>query len=1780
MHARILWRWWWAVCLLVPIFARGHSEQVLSLSVTNASGTFAYLIAADAGAAGAQYNRENIAAQAEIRFTSTNTARVLEYEYLVDFQLLNAAGDPVPVLTAAGTTNTTYSVEQTVRLPFTVLGFTFNQATRIVNAPLVPTVRLDPFDSYRVSLRLRKRAAGTLARHTLLPLTAETVARTYYHFTGVLNNDPALNVIATLDGASYQRQYLVDTVAGREAIPVPVEFTLRRYDAPESAPSGANIEVRFDVELQEADTGSPVPLENSSTTIVRVVQSHGFALFGFPIPPTVAASTETLFLRPTVQLDPVGKLYRAVVRIAHVEVPGEPVVPANTLTLPNRRMLHFNGSLFFGSIETRFTSLAGNPAIGVANANGVSSSLAVSGQSGVILGNPAHTYGDGTALPVVLRSNGNAEYTGLPHVAVQQPAPDTNVVNQVRFGRSGMVLNTGGAFAAVQVWLPSGFGYRLNLNSKILQGTLSFPNVPLNQALVPANNLNLATTLYGCEETKPLWFEGSELRWEVAAGRFVLKSTGRAVYVRQAELARLRAAPVPNAAKRKRSNEALFETLESITVEEVRVHAHTDGSARIHFEGEFQPGLFTAHFPYDATVRFPGGGRIAVAGDQVVAGPASRLDGVNPVKVAYDRDCTSPECGPGQGLAGFGLVLDDEELRLTPDGGLVGGGKVETPERLTWGWINEPSIQEYAHQVEAFTEGRFHMPGSFLRGDQSTQNILHRPAVMLFTGVSTNDPGIVERFGTTAYQDGLGDYGGINFRVLTDGAKAGESVLGGEPTGQYPLRARAKYYVRPGGVSGLHEAVFGAFPPSAKIYGYDFQFSNFGLSFLDSQNWESRTEGAVAIQEPSGFTLNFEELKFSCLGALESAKVPAGEGDKVLVFWQADFTPLAIQFDRKDSVQCDPGEGYLTVGVQAWAQHVEAPLYGRLGWHPNGNLITRADNALDPPFDSRLKLPNTFQLRGPASGGGHEQYTFTPVNDAYYNNWDFHKTAPGFINIAGKLDVPFFEDLRVHLHTSADKDGTTAPVFLMGGWPGKGFEIGGQNFFNTNPADPDNRGFPADTNVAGYRQGNTDGNLKYLVRAQRNWLGVVDLDYPLRWSNSTRAFTAFESVEDDLLVLKVKHEAKYLSAENAELAFGAQYSGIPQLNLANFAFDQLGGLQNAFTGAVLGPARDALEEGVDRLNQMLQDQMHAFYDATFDTLLDPVLDNLYEALKADYLGNAGSFSGGSPGPIIANYITGGGNSVVNRLNAIVDGAALPEQVDVLKQLDENLGRVEMALDQVDALLAKNASGNRAIVTQLIKNIVGEIAAQFAGAFIDAKLNEFLASADPSLSQIQAVLGQLREVVSEVRGLLAPAQEFREELKARLNDLAGTVTTVANQVQTDANQIFNQIVNLGDNPFTHYTKAEIKALLRQKLEDRFFGSTVASAFQEIIKQRIYDVEAAIREGIDSFFHQINVVIKDIISESLAEVDKTINGFLGECSAALGAGKINGYAHINGDALKLLRLDIYAQFKIPSEMEFNGFLQIRELDSDGTPTACLPKSGKATEVTFGATDVEVDWIGTGIIVSAQAKFTFDSGGSVPILVNLGGGLEVKGEINFETFKIKYLGASMGFGLIENYFSAAARVAINKYEGMGGIFFGQTCSLDPFFWDKDVQSILGTPSPTFTGAYAYAEVWIPISEALLGIPASCFFQVSAGVGAGAGFFIEGPTFVGKMLLGANGDILCIVSVGGEIKLIGVKNADGLRLKGSGKLWGEIGWCPFCVSFSKSVGLEYRNGSWDVDL
>jgi len=60
---------------------------------------------------------------------------------------------------------------------------------------------------------------------------------------------------------------------------------------------------------------------------------------------------------------------------------------------------------------------------------------------------------------------------------------------------------------------------------------------------------------------------------------------------------------------------------------------------------------------------------------------------------------------------------------------------------------------------------------------------------------------------------------------------------------------------------------------------------------------------------------------------------------------------------------CIPGQGWLTLGVKAFATHVDQPLYGVLGFLTNGNLIARSDGVNG--VTSRLKGPNVIAVSGP-----------------------------------------------------------------------------------------------------------------------------------------------------------------------------------------------------------------------------------------------------------------------------------------------------------------------------------------------------------------------------------------------------------------------------------------------------------------------------------------------------------------------------------------------------------------------------------------------------------------------------------------------------------------------------------------------------------------------------------------------------------------------------------------------------------------------------------------------
>ncbi|RKX38031.1 MAG: hypothetical protein DRP64_16415, partial [Verrucomicrobia bacterium] len=719
----------------------------------------------------------------------------------------------------------------------------------------------------------------------------------------------------------------------------------------------------------------------------------------------------------------------------------------------------------------------------------------------------------------------------------------------------------------------------------------------------------------------------------------------------------------------------------------------------------------------------------------------------------------------------------------------------------------------------------------------------------------------------------------------------------------------------------------------------------------------------------------------------------------------------------------------------------------------------------------------------------------------------------------------------------------------------------------------------------------------YRTRAQRKWLNVVDFDYPLEWSSAAKSFKSPEKKHVNLMVVNVEHQTDYLSAENAEISFGLQYDGLPQINLANMAFnavDEATGMSSAFGEAVGAAVRDTIDTGVSAMDDTLADLPEMLFDPLFDLILDPMVDDFYDELEAAYTAAPDSDYYST---VVTQYIQGGGGNTISNANHILKNLASGTElaVDLIDEIDENLAEVDSLINAfVGTVSATNGvslpsslpglldvnGGEYQTLANLgigLLSVLADTLYDSLSGTIEEELNSVLEDVAPSLEAITDVMQDLQLVVSGVRSNLAAAGSIVQEMNDILNSTA--LNLPLGEMAQEIDQWLAALPDAGA-AFDEYTADEIKAMLRQKITDAFYASVACADVQQIVRSQLYEVDAAIQQTIDSAFQQLNKALRDLASEFLTGIDDEINDMLGDISGVMGAGQIDGYAHIRHDTLSELRIDGKFQWEVPEEMEFNAYLIIRQLDSDNMG-GCGVAGEVLPEVTLGTTGFGINWLDSDIKADIATKFTFkvvtagEEEGDEEVgdlrLIGLGGSFEmVEGQIGFESFAIDEFYAGVAFGKLENYLSASFRCSFTDYEVAGGGFFGKTCSLDPFSWDPDVKKILG--EPPFTGVYVYGEGWMPI------VDYGCLFRVKAGVGAGFFYFVDGPVG-GKIFLGASGEALCVVNVSGDVTLVGLKDGDDMRMNGKGRISGRVGSCPFCVKFGKTVTITYDNGSWDAD-
>lgn len=1821
---------WVLLWLLVLGFGTALKAQTINSRAVvdrGAEASNTHLIAADAVDGDADTNRHFVRCSSNVTFPSAGT-------YRLRYQLLNQAGETVAdaykALGALGA------------------GATVADTTDITTFP----DRISPYERTRMRVEVsRREATGSPPPFDFiwLPQTSSTevTGRTYYHYPSTTVGDAARNVIAEMTGSTLAvRRYLVDTVTGAEYVHAAGVFRLRRYDAWDSIVNTAtSIAVKVKMELRRASDDAIVQVLDAGGNAVDFVEKSSSVSIspwvvegGIKVPTSIASSDLSLL---DLRLDPAGWLdfeeeYYVRLEVSHEETSGQPFVTGNASQTLDARFYHFNGNLAFGAITTQFSALNGG--ITTINTNEPRLNVPVAVDGGHLQGNEAYTFGTGGSLAVILKPGGLADFKGDP-IALNGPDQDIAVMNAVQFQRGSLFLNQQGISGSVTAWMPVGSGYSSTLAGNLLQNRLGpAAGVTLNQTLQPTASVVFpgAPKFYVSEETKPVKIEASQITWSPAQSRFTLAAT--AVHsVRKPLMDALSAVNgLTNEMKTKAGNDGYWNEVGTVNAAPY-LSATGLGAAELTATMNLAAGRsFTSHFPKNTTIAWASG-TIQIQAD--LLNPAtSMMEGVNNVTVAYGRHCDEVvgDCpGAGESFRGYQMSPDNSRLFFTQDGGLHGAGNTGSSPLISWGVFND--VAPPAHEsLEAFSRAHFLMSGQFLKSNLLAFTSGEAPGFIHLRGVNPADLTQTELPKSPAYYTGAGDYAGINLRAIAPDAEPSfRSRLGGNPTEPYTLTANSKFYLRYSGVSGVLQTPGGLSSTTGMLLGYPVTFETFGLSWLSNEGGPSRTDGLLLVPEPADFTLAFDNLEFNCLGAPTIGEISEGGESQELLYWNAPFQALGFEFKRNGI--CDL-TGKLVVAMQLNAKNVPVPLVGNMGFETDGQIIRPKDDLMG--ITSELPLPARMQVEGPKlnAGAPAETYAFMPVKMAYLN----HEAADsrpqgnertGFWNLVGKMDVPFFEDLRVHAHTSANPAEPLASLHMMGGW--------GQ-LFDEPDFDGVHEGFTGGS-PATYRSSNA-----HRVHARQQWLGLVSFDYPLQWSSARRTFRSPQAETLDLRVLSAQHRVDYLSARQAEISFGVEYTGLPRISISNALtnlVDENVGVASSIARSAGDQVLSGIEDGVEGFADLLADRIDGLVGEAVDGVIEPGLDAFFVNLKAAageaintqgdvrlavkgvvdaYLRPAGGggMGGASAGGGIRAASGGAGGGVqqanavpmvpmITQLQSLVGDVSAP--VGLVPAIDLRLGGIETSLyafagDAGDlenplpnaGVLGRNQFGNRAVLDSLVQNLVGDLAPQYAGLMNSAPRFSFISDAEGALSQIQDSFGQIQEAIKALRGQLdfdAPNPSFLNhltDLQAQLDiDLQGILlNAVADAVQAYLDSVLDEATSsipnqAAMNAYLDRLQSDIRERVRRELMTRLMATPAIRGVQEAVKVRLQVVNLAYREAVDAAFEEVNQIIRRALAGALSGLDDTVNEHVSTLGKILKTGRVTGHAHIQQDALRELRLDALIQMGIPDDnpMRFDGFMRFQQLDSrgpGGSPAPGTPAPAMAGEVTLGARDVSLEWLSPGVRANVEVDLGFYKPGAVPIPISVGGSFETVGTMGFGGAEITNVKGTMKVGLApgpnntlvagENYVGLAGAVRLSGTGLEGAFFIGRAFSTEPIrFLNPQLGDLLGTGG--FTGGYVFGAGRIPI------VDFGCLLNLSAGVGAGIFYAAEGPTWGGQLQMSASGEALCVISVRGDVDLIGLKRGDDFRFSGQGRIKGKVGACPFCKKFGKTVRFTYQGGSWDAD-
>ncbi len=1736
------------------------------------------LIASDRDNAATGYDRDALHARVTYLFHKTPGPLELtncEWRFLL---LEENSGAAVPLNLPGGGTGPILTVARPLFFPPTETVLTLPE---IVLADLSPASRLMPGTRYKVRCQFWRD--GSLVE------VKDDLYRRIWHFPYLTPGSIEDKAMSIVESAALERNNLVRSQTGQDAFKLAVTLTVRRYDVwTLASPPTTNISVPVVVSLTNASTAAAVTLTNAGTN--HAVAAPYFAFSGGVRVPSTITLNLTLEIRPTDwnTLDPVPQHH---CRISARDSDDQGVITHDYAAF-SRYLAGLTGDIYFGPLRATFAALT-NDFAGAAIAPTTAGyrckgSLTLAAGVGRVPGKP-HTFSLANQ-EVHMANNGNLHVTqagGVFITAVPPSSPDRETINNTIFERGPTYLTlTGAQSDGWKLHLPRGMGYSLasagsrrRLQSKMIRTSLQ----PLGTDLLPtadpvvgsAANQALITL-----ERLPFTFKSNQLSFVRGTGRFTFTAT-EAVYLREKQAGQLdRAAEFGGAgaanpaALRHYSNEELYRHCEmgNLTSWMQTVETSTDGSAYLRSIA-LRPkttGSFRAHFPYEAsfswdTTGFGVPGQIILTNDRVDS--SSLIEGAQGTHLRYARDCPeAATCTPPAATAGFALVLNTpsgSEWKVTESGGLT-NTTTYSSRQIQWGTVTTSPSNVFAQNLGPFSGGSVLMPGNFLprrlvNGSVdpgvTALAVEDRPAALHLAGLNGTTP---EWPGTPAYSTGAGDYAGLNVR-MANGTASATSTIAGQALGPYSLTANSKFYLRAAGVNGKLESA--PMTITRRIYGMDMQMRNMRLAFLNGENNDSAVTGSLlcgtnpAANRASNFALDFERLIFTCRGGLESATLGPSP-DFTLSYWGTVIRPMALDFAQPGPC-ADAALGFLKLGCRAKLPSLGGAdpwLSGVLGFRgADGSLVAKGDpDAAGSGLTSRMKVPGQIPLRGP----GSTNYVLTPITEAYLNRWPGSGGAPavGFANLLGTVDVPFFQSPATHLQTTANSNPAIVDTLLIGPDLASGA-------LTSSDFDPQHLGTPPGISLATYRSG-------YPLHAKKSWLGMVNFDFPVRWQGTERKFESSSPISSNLLVVTPQARVEALTPVTADVSFGVDFSTAPsQLNLASLT-SELAGAGGSLLSTLsnnLGISFPEVIGNLGNFEKAFADNLRDLMRPGVKGLTDPVAAQLYSAAVSEAAAKSAlSFQlanlGASSQPLRTSV-----SGLIGTPGASATGAA-----KIIADLRFALNNTNKILNTIKALGAA------------------------ANYTLPPAVTEAIAQLDLTLSQLQTDFSGL--VTSAATGALGSA------LQANLpNSTAweGLLTNALTRLHEVHGPSFATAFS-GAGGQTAFQTAFADALM-----DDFLGHPSAADLQQVLRTHLSPLRDALRDTTDTLLSTINRAAGSATGAIGAEIFSACSGVFGGSAdtATVQTAQLTGYARINGDSLKELRLDAKVNLKTPDDSKFEASLLVRDLQSDTPGSPSHPASSAAADVTITAATT-ANFSGSETDIEVAAKIALDASGSP---IGLSGRLGINGEMDFQGLTITTAELGFGFGAADAYLYGKAGAKSELFDLEAAIFLGRTVDPDVLLRvDPSVAKSLaaagakipgsdfGLPAggnPLY-GVYAYGYGAISVNS-LIGIPPSPMLNIKAGSGAGYGIFYRGNSLALAMrqTLGVSGQVLVIAEIGATLDLTAA--AVAAKLPGQ-SVWDalanaavagqasanfeiEIGVDPFSVEFEKTFTLYFSLGGSD---